>query len=67
MKTEVAKYKVLVDTDCEICRGYFDTIYEFTYTMRKPEDNVISIEKCRFCAECLENIRKEFGDDYGSI
>lgn len=67
MSSEVAKSKVLLDRDCDICRGYFPMIFEFTYTTKKPGDNVVSIEHCRFCPECLENIRKEFGDGLGSI
>ena len=67
MNTEIAKYSVLTEKDCDICHGYFETIYEFTYTTKKPGDNLISIEKCRFCSECLENVRREFGDDIGSI
>lgn len=67
MSTEIAKYKILADADCEICKGFYHTLYEFTYSIRAKDSNVISIEKCRFCPECLENVRKEFGDDYGSI
>jgi hypothetical protein len=62
MKSEIAKYKLITESDCDICRGYYDTIYEFTYTTKKPGENIVSIEKCRFCHECLENVKKEFGD-----
>jgi len=67
MKSNVAKYKLVEDADCDICKGFFEIVYEFTYSLREEGSNVVSIEKCRFCPECLENIRKEFGDDYGSI
>lgn len=67
MAAEIAKYKMVEDTDCDICRGFYHFIYEFTYTLTKKGSNVVSIEKCRFCPECLENVKKEFGDDYGSI
>lgn len=67
MKTEVAKYKVLLNTDCDICRGYYDLVYEFVYSIKKPGDNVVTLERCRFCPECLDNVTREFGDDIGSI
>lgn len=67
MKSEIAKYKMITDSDCDICRGYFNTIYEFYYTLKKPDDNVVHLEKIRFCSECLENVRKEYGDDLGSV
>lgn len=66
MSSEIAKYKLLTETDCDICRGYYDTVYEFTYTTQKKGENIVSFEKCRFCPDCLESVRREFGD-HGSI
>lgn len=67
MKTEIAKYKIIDDADCDVCHGYFDTVYEFVYTATKPGDNVVRLEHIRFCRNCLDNVRREFGDDLGAI
>lgn len=67
MKMEIAKYDILVDTDCDICHGYYPMVYEFFYKGKQEGTNIISLERCRFCSDCLQNARKVFGDEFGTI